>query len=358
MEKRLLYNPLIENNNKIIIVTNEDSSNHCLSSFFSCTNYNYIKVTNSLEAIDLIRKEHFDLMILDFNLFPILNEQVIEEIRKFSQELSILLLISSYDSIPSLEFMKKMNIQGYCENSSHFSQLSLLIDSTFTLIHQKNEMKRLHSELEQTYEKLHQSYIDNIEALRYTVEVKDPYTSGHSDRVSEYSVLLGKYMGLIEDDINLLRIGGLFHDIGKIGVPDEILKKVGKLSEDEYSEIKKHPNIGVHILSSATIFQEILPIVKYHHEKYDGSGYPENLKGEAIPLLARITAISDSFDAMTSKRTYRDSLSLEEVISEFKRCRSTQFDPNLTDLFLSILENHYDEIQDIQNQNSSELTLN
>ena len=181
-----------------------------------------------------------------------------------------------------------------------------------------------------------------------TVEAKDFYTKGHSDRVSAYSVLIGKKLGLSENDLKQLKIGGLFHDIGKIGIPDYILMKTEKLSDDEYSEIKNHPSIGAHILSTATLFKDIIPIVKHHHERYDGHGYPGQLQGEDIPYLARITTIADSFDAMASRRAYRDSLDLDTIISEFERCRGTQFDPELDDIFLDILKNHYDEIQEIQ----------
>ena len=160
--------------------------------------------------------------------------------------------------------------------------------------------------------------------------------------------LLGKKVNLSEEDLKTLKIGGLFHDIGKIGVPDSILLKESKLTEDEYSEIKNHPSIGAHILSTATIFKELIPIVKHHHERYDGHGYPSQLQGDDIPYLARITAIADSFDAMTSRRTYRDSLPMNTVISEFERCKGTQFDPQLTDIFLDILKNHLDDIKLIQ----------
>lgn len=179
-------------------------------------------------------------------------------------------------------------------------------------------------------------------------EAIDSYTKGHSDRVSEYAVLIGKKLGLSDEDINTLRVGGLFHDIGKIGVPDSILSKDSKLTDDEYSKIKKHPIIGADILSNDTIFSNVLPVVKYHHERYDGNGYPENLKGEDIPYLARITAIADSFDAMTSKRTYRDSLPLDVVKSEIKRCKGSQFDPNYADAFLDILNNEYSKIEEIR----------
>ena len=190
--------------------------------------------------------------------------------------------------------------------------------------------------------------MESIETLRYTVEAKDPYTRGHSDRVSEFSVLIGKYLGLSDEDLHTLKIGGLFHDIGKIGIPDSILLKPGKLTPDEYSEIKNHPSIGVHILSNAAIFRDIIPIVKHHHERYDGLGYPSKLKGEDIPYLARIAAVADTFDAMTSRRTYRDSLPLDVVKEEFEKNRRIQFDPQIADVFLDILNNHYDEVKAIQ----------
>ncbi len=204
-----------------------------------------------------------------------------------------------------------------------------------------NEIKKINEELEN-------AYLESIQTLRYTVDAKDTYTRGHSDRVSEYSVLIGKHLGLSENDLKTLRVGGLFHDIGKIGVPDSILLKEGKLSDNEYSEVKNHPSIGAHILSGASIFKDIIPIVKHHHERYDGHGYPSQLSGENIPYFARITAIADSFDAMTSKRAYRDSMPIDKVISEFENGKGTQFDPKLTDLFLDILRNHFDEINEIQ----------
>ena len=210
------------------------------------------------------------------------------------------------------------------------------------------EIKQINKELSDTYEKLEEAYMESIETLRHTVDAKDPYTRGHSDRVSEISVLIGEKLGLSEQDLRTLRIGGLFHDIGKIGVPDSILQKKSKLTDDEYSEIKNHPAIGVHILSTETIFKDIIPIVKHHHEKYDGNGYPSRLKGEDIPYLARITTIADSFDAMSSKRSYRNSLPLDVIKEEFRKNRGTQFDPELDDIFLDILENDYDKIIEIQ----------
>ena len=190
--------------------------------------------------------------------------------------------------------------------------------------------------------------MESIQTLRYTVEAKDMYTRGHSDRVSEYSNLIGNRLGLNDSDIKLLQIGGLFHDIGKIGVPDSILLKEARLTDDEYSQIKNHPSIGAHILSNATIFTDIIPIVKHHHEKFDGTGYPGRLRGEDIPYLARIAAIADTFDAMTSIRPYRKALPIDIVKEEFKKYSGTQFDPDIAKAFLAVLETDYEKIKEIQ----------
>ncbi len=270
-------NDSINNNYKIIAVDDEEGIVDSLSIFLKRSGYNFTGVTDPMEAIEKVRNEHFDLMILDFIMTPIHGDQVVEEIRKFNKDLYILLLTGHKDLAPPLETIKRLDIQGYCEKSDKFDQLLLLIESGIKSIEQMNQIKKINAELSDTYEKLENAYLESIQTLRYTVEAKDTYTRGHSDRVSEYSVLIGKYMGLSDDDLKVLQLGGLFHDIGKIGVPDVILQKDSKLTDDEYSQIKQHPNIGVHILSNASIFNDILPIVEHHHEKYDGTGYPRKI---------------------------------------------------------------------------------
>lgn len=336
------------NGYKIIVVDDEQGIIDSLSIFLKRSGYEFTGVTDPLEAIERVKNEHFDLMLLDFIMTPIHGDQVVEEIRKFNKELYILLLTGHKDLAPPLETIRRLEIQGYCEKSDKFDQLLLLIESGIKAIAQMNLIKKINLELEDTYGKLERSYMESIQTLRYTVEAKDSYTRGHSDRVSEYSVLIGQHLGLSDNELKILQVGGLFHDIGKIGVPDSILLKNSKLSDDEYSEIKNHPTIGAHILSTASIFQDIVPVVKHHHERYDGNGYPGRLKGEDIPRFARIAAIADTFDAMTSKRTYRDALTMDVVKSEIEKCKGTQFDPELADIFLDILNNHYDEIQTIQ----------
>ena len=333
---------------KILAVDDEQGIIDSLSVFLRRSGYSFTGITNPNEALERIKNEHFDLLLLDFIMTPLHGDQVVEEIRKFNKELYILLLTGHKDLAPPLETIKKLDIQGYCEKSDKPDQLLLLIESGIKSVEQMQQIKEINSKLSDTYKQLEKAYMESIQTLRYTVEAKDTYTRGHSDRVSEYSVLIGKQLGLSSDEIRKLQIGGLFHDIGKIGVPDSILQKEGKLSVSEYSEIKNHPSIGAHILSTASIFQDILPIVKHHHERFDGKGYPSQLAGEKIPYLARITAVADTFDAMTSRRSYRESLPLEHVISEIEQCKGTQFDPQIADAFLYILKNNYSEIKEIQ----------
>lgn len=333
---------------KIIGVDDEEGILDSLRVLLEDTSYEFVGITNPVEAIERVRKEHFDLMLLDFMMTPLHGDEVVEEIRKFNKELYILLLTGHKDLAPPLETIKRLDIQGYCEKSDKFDQLLLLIESAIKSVKQMDEIKRINEKLEDSKEQLEQAYLDMVQTLRYTVEAKDSYTRGHSDRVSEYSVLIGEKLGLPAEQIKTLRIGGLFHDIGKIGIPDSILLKPAKLTDEEYSQIKNHPSIGAHILGSAAIFQDIIPIVKHHHERYDGNGYPSKLKGEEIPYLARIAAVADTFDAMTSRRSYRGPIDVEHVKEEIKRCEGTQFDPQIAEVFLEILNNDFDKIKEIQ----------
>lgn len=335
---------------KIIAVDDESGIIDSLSVFLKRTEYDFVGLTDPIEAIERVKNEHFDMMLLDFMMTPLHGDEVVEEIRKFNKDLYILLLTGHKDLAPPLETIKRLDIQGYCEKSDKFDQLLLLIESGTKSLEQMNQIRKINKELQESKEQLEKAYLETVQTLRYAVEAKDSYTRGHSDRVSEYSVLIGEKMGLSEEDLRVLRIGGLFHDIGKIGIPDRILLKEAKLTDEEYAEIKKHPTIGAHILEDAEAFKDMVPIVKYHHERFDGRGYPEGLKGEEIPLFARIAAVADTFDAMTSKRSYRNALALDIVIGEIERCKGSQFDPQIADIFLDILKNEYEKIIDIQNR--------
>ncbi len=205
-------------------------------------------------------------------------------------------------------------------------------------------LEEQNKKLSDAYAILRQNHLETINVVRQMVDAKDFYTRGHSDRVSFYAVKIAQAMKKSEAYIERLKVAGLFHDIGKIGIPDGILQKPGKLTEEEYAQIKQHPVLGGKILKSISSFHDILPFVEAHHERFDGFGYPYGLSGCDIPEEARIIGVADAFDAMTSKRTYRDNLSLPEAIAELKRGKNTQFDGEIVDVFLGLLD-HFDDFQ-------------
>ncbi len=188
----------------------------------------------------------------------------------------------------------------------------------------------------QLYEKLKKTFEAVVFALAETIEQRDKYTGGHTKRVTEYSVLIGEALNLSKKEIYTLKIAAILHDIGKIAVPDQILNKPGRLTDEEFAYIKIHPVAGAEILKHIPELKEELKGIKYHHERWDGKGYPEGLKGDQIPFIARIIAVADTFDAMTSNRPYRKALPLEVAFEEVKKCAGTQFDPQVAEAFLKI----------------------
>ena len=180
--------------------------------------------------------------------------------------------------------------------------------------------------------------VEAIEALSTTVDARDQCTHGHSDSVARYAVQIGTSMGLPQQEMENLRVAALLHDIGKLGMPEKILLKNGPLELAEWQYVENHPKIGSQILEKVQQLRSIVPTVRHHHERYDGHGYPYGLSGKDIPLLARIIAVADSFDAMISDRHYRKALSPEQALEEMRRCAGTQFDPEIVEVFAKMVE--------------------
>jgi putative nucleotidyltransferase with HDIG domain len=184
------------------------------------------------------------------------------------------------------------------------------------------------------FEDVHGLMMGLLHSLTSAVDAKDAYTCGHSERVALVSRHLAAQAGLSDRDVEQVYMGGLLHDVGKIGVPEAVLQKCGRLTNEEFEQIKRHPAIGARILQDVKQIREIIPGVLHHHERYDGKGYPSGLAGHNIPLMGRIICLADCFDAMTSSRTYRKALPLEVALCEIRRCSGTQFDPALAEVFL------------------------
>jgi HD-GYP domain-containing protein (c-di-GMP phosphodiesterase class II) len=187
-------------------------------------------------------------------------------------------------------------------------------------------------------------FLGTLEALTASIDAKDRYTCGHSRRVAHLTQQLAEAIGLDEHTVSRCHIAGLVHDVGKIGVPEAVLLKPGKLTAEEYGWIRKHPEMGFRILKDIPQLNDILPGVLYHHERWDGRGYPQGLSGEQIPLLARLIGLADSFDAMSSTRTYRSALSRGQVLEEIARCRGSQFDPDLAATFVHLDFSEFDRL--------------
>lgn len=188
------------------------------------------------------------------------------------------------------------------------------------------------------HDELQHLLLDSITALANSIDARDPYTRGHSDRVTEYSVLLAERLGFTFDELERLRLAALLHDIGKIRIPDHILNKPGRLTDDEFDEMKRHPVYGVGIMLPVRAFRPLLPYMLHHHERFDGLGYPDRKQGNEIPLPARIICVADCFDAMTSDRPYRKGMPVEIAIEELRKGQGTQFDPECVDAFLELVQ--------------------
>jgi putative nucleotidyltransferase with HDIG domain len=177
-----------------------------------------------------------------------------------------------------------------------------------------------------------------LDALITAVDNKDRYTRKHSEDVTEYALWMAEELGLSEETMRTLRIGGLLHDVGKIGVPDEILRKPGRLTDEEFEIMKRHPRLGEMIVGGIPGMSSILDAVRSHHERWDGMGYPDRLKGEEIPFMGRLLAVADAFSAMTTDRPYRKGLNLDKALAEIRANIGTQFDPEMADAFLRAVE--------------------
>ena len=276
-----------------------------------------------LEDIGRAKMSKQPLKIQSGIILPLVNE--------FSECIGVLY-------VESVESLTTDIAEGYKLLEIYAAQAASALTNAFlhSLLNMQNE------ELNRTYEQLRIRYMDTIEALRQVVDTKDEYMRGHSDRVSFYCVKVGNLLGLSESEIEILRVAGLFHDVGKTGITDDILFKSDKLSVKEYEVIQKHPITGARILSVISMFKDVVPVVKCHHERMDGKGYPDGLKGDEIPFLARIVSVADAFDAMMSDRRYRSKLDLNTAIQQLKEGAGTQFDADVVNVFVKMLENYSD----------------
>lgn len=224
---------------------------------------------------------------------------------------------------------------GYTDGGQHFTKDDFDLASALAV----QSALALHNS--QMFDEIYRMYVSIIRTLATTLDARDVYTAGHSDRVSKYSLQIARRMGLSPEDCNSLEIAALLHDIGKVGVPDSILLKPGRLTNEEFDKMKQHTVIGAEILSKIEpkrLMKKAIETARWHHERLDGSGYPDKLKADKLPLFARIVAVADSFDAMTTQRPYSSGRSFKEAMDELIRCQGWQYDEAVVHAFQEIFE--------------------
>lgn len=267
-------------------------------------------------------------------------------------EFLLLGIVSIFMTLYSFGLQKLPAIDNYTANVFIYIKICLtaltimsfiLTIMVIILVLQGNKRSYYHKEAQKRRESVERLSMQMVNTLANTIDAKDSYTNGHSTRVAKYSVMIAKKMGYDDKHLELVEYTALLHDIGKIGIPREIINKPSRLTDEEYDIIKTHPGIGSKILEEITEIPDIAIGAKYHHERFDGRGYPDKLAGYDIPEIARIIGVADAYDAMTSKRSYRDVLSQNIVRDEVEKCKGSQFDPEIADIMLTIIDEdkHY-----------------
>lgn len=325
---------------KILIIDDDVNMMDILSVILKKYGHEVVTFSDPVAAIGKLKEEKFDILIVNYLMSPINGEKIVELVRQFDKELYIILMSIHKDLKPSIETMKSLDIQAYFEKSTRFDQLILFVQSGIKYLEQMKRIKDMNLKLERYL-------IDFANILLNTVGAKDHFTESHSQNVSKLCVAFGKKLQLSFQEIENLRLAGLFHDIGKIGIPDSILLKQGKLTDEEYETMKLHPIMGANIFALSEVFKKLSPIIIAHHERVDGKGYPNKLLGDDIPYLAKILAICDSFDAMISKRSYKEAKNISFAINQIKECSGTQFDPKLAESFVKFYEEDPSLIREI-----------
>ena len=288
--------------------------------------YNLEKTTSPLHALEILKEKHFELVISDHKMPEMDGVEFLKHVQVHYPSTMRILLTAYSDANILIDAINYAKIYRYVKKPFNPEELQLIVSSALEYYQLKYDNDKLINDLKELFS-------GTIKAIMEALDAKDSYTSGRSKRITYYSIIVAKQLGLSTIDTGKVELAGMLHDIGMIGVSDEILYKIDALSQEEYDEIKKHITYSVKILEDIKQLKDVVEIIKYHHEKYDGTGYPYGVKGEDIPLGSRIIAVADAFDSIISNRIYRNKIELQDALNEIKKGALTQFDPVVVKAF-------------------------
>jgi len=308
--------------------------------------YEISTAQNGHQALDYLSKNEFDLVILDIRMPDVNGIDLLAEVKKKVPETEVV-MITAYASVDTAASALRLGALDYLIKPFDRKAVMEVVEKGLSRRAESRKIrsrldelqlanKTLRREIEKAFVNIQRHYLETVRSLVAAIDAKDSYTKSHQERVVMFAMLLGAELGLSAGEIDVLRQAAVLHDIGKIGVPEQILRKPEHLISEEFDIIRQHPVIGAEIISPVRFLSEVVQIVLHHHERFDGTGYPDGLKGAEIPLGARILAVADAVDAMLSDRPYARARTVAEVREELRRCSGTQFDPQLVKIALKI----------------------
>ncbi len=300
--------------------------------------YEITKTTSPVEALDILSKNHIDLVISDHKMPEMDGVEFLKRVYDNYPDTMRLLVTAYTDSVILIDAINYAKIYRYIKKPYEPNELLMTVSNTLEYLQLKMDNASLINDLKDLF-------AGTIKAIIEAMDAKDSFTMGRSRRVTFYTMKMVKALNLDTDTANKIELAAMLHDIGMIGVSDNILYKIEKLDENDWSEIKNHVKHGVRILEDIKQLRDVVEIIKYHHEYYNGNGYPAGLQGEDIPIGSRIIAITDAYDAMVSSRAYRQPRTPEQAVEILHNMRGIQFDPALVEVFDNILEDAQNELK-------------
>lgn len=331
---------------RVLIVDDDPSVRGVLVRILAAEGYALREAVSGEEALTALEEDGADLVLSDLRMAGIGGLELLQRVKAIDDTTGFIILTGAgtiHNAVEALRLhaddylLKPFNADAVALSVSRAMQHRRLVrENRFYQRHLEERVAEQARELEAIF-------VDALLSLASAVEARDDYTGGHVERVARYAVATGRELGLAGKEIRDLWVGALLHDVGKIGVPDHILRKPGKLTEEEYEAMKRHPQIGATIMERSAFLSPALPAVLHHQEQWDGNGYPCGLRGEEISLQGRIVAVADTFDAIISSRPYRAQRTEAEGLAELERCAGTQFDPAVVAAFRRAMEKGFPE---------------